>query len=360
VGLPADWDANSNVAWKTKIPGYGWSGPIVWGDKILVTSAVSEKQKKPSGGFGSFAGGFGKGDFGKGGIGKGGFGKGGFGKGGFAGAPPPDVVYEWELCCLDATDGKVLWKQTVAKQKPAIATNPTNGYATETPATDGERVYTYFGGIGVVFCYDLAGNFVWKADIGAHPVQFGHGTASSPVVHNGRLFIQCDNERNSFLLALDAKTGKEVWRTPRTERTGWSTPLVWTNNVRTEVVCVGSPKIRSYDPNTGKQLWELGGVEGQIKASAVADDELLYVGSGGGFGGFGGGFPARPGGEGARFGGSKPLYAVKAGAVGDITLKSGAARASTLAGTLPKPGQRRRHPFYIGAISTSSKNAAAS
>jgi outer membrane protein assembly factor BamB len=241
------------------------------GDKVFVTTAVSDKQKKPSGGFG-FAGGFGKGDFGKGGkgsFGKGGFGKGGFGKGGFgggfAGAPPPNVVYRWELHCLNAADGKVIWKHAAAMQKPAIATNSTNGYATETPVTDGERVYAYFGGIGVVFCYRIDGTFVWKADIGAHPVQFGHGTASSPTLDDGRLFIQCDNEQKSFIVALDAKTGKELWRTPRAERTGWSTPLVWRNKVRTEVVCVGTPMIRSYDPQTGKHCGRWAGHKGRSR-----------------------------------------------------------------------------------------------
>src|SRR5205814_9895357 len=187
--------------------------------------------------------------------------------------------------------------------------------------------------------YDAAGTFVWKADVGAHPMGMGHGTASSPVLADGRLFVQCDNEEKSFLIALDAKTGKELWRTPRTERTGWSSPLVWKNKARTEVVCVGSPKVRSYDPETGKQLWELGGTNGQIKASAVADGELLYVGSGGGPGGMGGpggfggpkggGFPKGEGGPGGcgapgGMGGARPLFAVEAGGAGDITPKAGA------------------------------------
>src|SRR5262249_59340569 len=123
------------------------------------------------------------------------------------------------------------------------------------------------------------------------------GTASSPALADGRLFIQSDNDEKSFLVALDAKTGKELWRTPRTERTGWSSPLVWKNKVRTEVVCIGSPKVRSYDPETGKQLWELNGTIGQIKATPVAGEDLLFVGSGGG--------PAGVGVAGARSGRSE-------------------------------------------------------
>jgi outer membrane protein assembly factor BamB len=257
--------------------------------------------------------------------------------------------------CLGATDGKIVWKRTAAERKPAIPTNPTNGYATETPATDGERVYAYFGGIGTVFCFDLTGNPVWEANLGAHPMQFGHGTASSPALADGRLFVQCDNEEKSFLVALDVKTGQELWRTPRTERTGWSSPLVWKNKDRTEVVCVGSPRVRSYDPQTGKQLWELAGMAGQIKASPVASDELLYVGCGGGFGGgFGPGGPGgRPGGPGGPGGGagSRPLFAVKAGASGDITPKAEERSNAGVAWQLPAAGPATPSPLlYDGHL----------
>ena len=332
--LPAEWGADKNVAWKAKLSGYGWSCPIVWGDKVFVTTAVSDKQKKPSGGFGP-----------------GGFGPGGGGPGGFGGGRPPDVVYKWEVCCLDAATGKVLWEQTAAEQKPGISTNPSNGYATETPVTDGERVYAYFGGIGTVFAFDLAGNQVWKVDLGAYRMMMGHGTSSSPALDGDRLFIQCDNEEKSFLVALDKKTGKELWRTDRSERTSWSSPLVWKNKERTEVVCLSSPKTRSYDPATGKQLWELGGTSGQIKASAVGSDELLYVGTGGGPGGMGGpgGFGGRPGGPGG--GGGKPLFAVKAGASGDITLKQGATSNDGVAWSLPQAGPGSASPLlYDGQL----------
>jgi outer membrane protein assembly factor BamB len=299
-GLPVHWSADKNVAWKIKLPGYGWSCPVVWKDKVFVTTAVTDKQTKPKGGFGMMKG------------------------------KTPTAVYSWEIHCLNAADGTTLWKRVAAERKPAIATNPTNGYATETPATDGERVYAYFGGIGMVYCFNLSGDRLWSANLGAHAVQFGHGTASSPALADGRLFIQCDNEEESFLVALDATTGKELWRTPRAEGTGWSSPLVWRNTARMEIVCIGSPRTRSYDPETGKQLWELGGFPGQVKASAVADKSFLFVGSGG-FGSFGdgpggkgpGGFPKGPGGFGkGPFGKGRPLFAVKAGATGDLTLKA--------------------------------------
>ena len=402
-GLPAEWGADKNVAWKAKLPGYGWSSPIVAGDKVFVTTAVSDKQAKPAAGFGG--GGFGGGrGFGGGGRGFGGGGPGGFGgppqsgqllppflqqrmgltaeqkkelealqkkvderlakilteaqkkqlkemrqgfgrgPGGFGGGRPPDAVYKWEIYCLSAADGKVLWKQTAAQRKPAISKHSSNTYATETPVTDGQRVYAYFGMHGL-FCYDLDGKLVWQKDLGSYRMAFGHGTGSSPALDGDRLFVQCDNEEKSFLAALDKKTGKELWRADREERTGWSTPLVWKNKVRTEVVCVGSARVRSYDPATGKVLWELGGMTGQCKASPVASDELLYVGSGGGFGGFGGG----PGGFGGS--GAKPLFAVKAGASGDLTLKAGAKANAGIAWYLPQAGPSTASPLlYQGRL----------
>jgi outer membrane protein assembly factor BamB len=345
-GLPTDWAADKNIAWKAKLAGYGWSCPVVWGDKVFVTSAVSDKQTKPSGGFGPGGGG-----------GPGGFGPpGGRGPGGFGGGRAPDAVYRWEVYCLSAADGSVIWKQTAAERKPAISSHPSNGYATETPVTDGERVYAYFGMTGV-FCYDFEGKQVWKADLGSYRMAMGHGTASSPALDGDRLFIQCDNDEKSFLVALDKKTGKELWKTERPERTSWSTPLVWKNKERTEVVCLGSSKVRSYDPATGKQLWELGGLSGQAQASPVAGDDLLFVGTGGGPGGFvgpggfggPGGRPGGPGGMGG--GGGKPLFAVKAGASGDISLAKGTTSNDGVAWSLPQAGPAMASPLlYDGYL----------
>jgi outer membrane protein assembly factor BamB len=454
--LPSEWSADKNIAWKTKLPGYGWSSPVIWGDKVFLTTAYSEKQKKPQPGFGGpgeFGGGppggrrpgGGPGPFGppprsgelvpsflqnflrlsgeqkkkveelqkdakakldeilndeqkktlkekrenSGQRGPGAFGpipqfgqilpssladslklsaeqkkkqeelqksvdasldkifndeqkrqfkdmREGFRRGGFGmNQKPPDANYKLEVYCLDRASGKVLWQKIAYEGKPRITTQASNTYATETPVTDGDRLYAYFGMHGV-YCYDLAGNLVWKKDLGSYPMAMGFGTGSSPALADGRLFIQCDNEQKSFLVALDAKTGDELWRVERPERTGWSTPFVWKNKVRTEVVCLGSPTVRSYDAATGKQLWELGGMTGQAKASPVASEELLYVGTGGGFGGMMGGRggpggppgappggpPGGPGG-GIAFNSNRPLLAVKAGASGDITLKKG-------------------------------------
>jgi outer membrane protein assembly factor BamB len=348
--LPSEWGKDKNVAWKVALPGYGWSCPVVWGDKVFVTTAVSDKQRKPAAGFGGGPGG-----------GGGGFGGGGP-KGGFGRQEPPDDVYKFQVLCLSAADGKILWRETARESKPTIPTQASNTYATETPVTDGERVYAYFGMHGL-YAYDFAGKQVWKLDLGSYPMAMGFGTGSSPALGDGKVFVQCDNERDSFLAAVDAKTGKELWRTKRTERTGYSSPLVWKNKERTEVVCVGAQKVRSYDPATGKQLWELGGMAGQPKASPVATDELLIVGTGGGPGGMmgGGGFgpPGGPkggpgGGPKGGFGmggGNKPLFAVKAGASGDVTLKDGAKSSDAVAWTDAKAGPQTPSPLvYQGHL----------
>lgn len=396
--LPAQWGADKNIAWKAKLPGYGWSSPIVWGDKVFLTTAVSEKQRKPAPGFGN-PGEFGGGRPGGGRPGAGGPGMfAGFGppgqvmpgflqgmlrlsdeqkkqieqlqkeadgkldkilndeqkkqfkemrertrRGGFGGMQkPPDAVYKLEVYCLDRASGKILWKQIAYEGKPRIPTQQSNTYATETPIADGERLYAYFGMHGV-FCYDLAGKLLWKTDLGSYAMAMGFGTGSSPALADGRLFIQCDNETKSFLVALDAKTGVELWRVNREARTGYSTPFVWKNKVRTEIVCQGNPKVRSYDPATGKQLWELGGMSGQAKASPAANAELLYVGSGGGPGGGGGG-RGGPGG-GFSFNSSRPLFAVKAGASGDIGLAKGTTSNDGIAWYQAKAGPQTASPL---------------
>ncbi len=326
---PMAWDNTSNVAWKVRVPGVAWSQPIVVGDKIFVTTAVSDKQKKPT----PDAGGFGKGGFGKGGFGKGGFGKGGFGKG-------PNEVYRWEVHCLDRATGKPLWKKVAAERKPSIPTHATNTYASETPATDGERVFAYFGMVGV-YCYDLGGQLLWKKELGSYPMGMALGTGSSPALADGRLFVQCDNEQKSFLVALDAKTGGEVWRVNRRAKSSWSTPFVWRTKQRTEVVACGSGGVTSYDPATGKVLWELHGITASFQASPTADGERIYFGHTPPFG-------------------TATLYAVKAGASGDITPRGGATSSAGVAWVKSRSGPYMASPLvYQGRLYVANKGVLA-
>lgn len=354
--LPSEWSQDKNVLWKVKIGGRGWSQPVVSGDKVFITVASSADDAKNRGAGGGFGGGR-PGGFG----GPPGGGGGGFGRGG---AKPPDTVYTFAVVCLDRTTGKELWKQTALEGKPKIATHNTNTYATETPITDGERVYAYFGMHGV-YCFDMAGKQLWKKDLGSYSMMMGWGTASSPVLDGDKLFLQIDNEEKSFLVALNAKTGDEAWRVSRTERTNWGSPIVWKNKLRTEIVTPGSQQVRSYDPATGKQLWELKLGGGRCSASPTTDDDKLYVGIGGmgggmGGGGFGGGRPGGgappgggggfPGGGGGRGAGGN-MFAVSAGATGDITPKSGETSTSGVAWNLSKTGPAMASPLaYQGYI----------
>jgi outer membrane protein assembly factor BamB len=389
---PTEWSAEKNMAWQVAVPGVAWSQPIVWGDKIFVTTAVSENQPKPAvrsgggfggrgpgaggpggGGFGGPPGGFrpgggrpgpeggkaapregeprreegerregagaprgegnqpprGRGFGGPGGPPGGGFpggGRGGFGGGGFGrGGSPPNAVYTWKVLCLDRGTGKVLWEQAAKESKPTIPTHGQNTFASETPVTDGERVYAYFGMTGL-YCYDVAGKELWKKHLGSYPMQMGWGTGSSPVLEGDRLFVVCDNEEKSFLVALDKKTGDELWRIPRDEKSNWSTPFIWKNKVRTELVTSGS-RTQSYDPATGKLLWEMGGQSGGARSSPTADDELLYVGTGGGMGGAG------------------PLVAIRAGAAGDISLQAKETSSKHVAWIVDRGGPTMASPL---------------
>ena len=253
---PAEWDAARGVAWKVAVPGVAWSCPVVVGDRVFVTTAFSPGQPKPTGGFGG--------------------GKGG-GKGGSGGTPK--ATYQFKVVCLDRATGRPRWEKVAKEARPTVPTHGSNTYATETPVTDGERVYAYFGMTGL-FCYDLDGKEVWAKDLGSYPMQAGWGTASSPVLAGDRLVVQCDNEEKSFLVALDETTGKELWRAGRPERSGWSTPFVWRTKGRTDLVAAGGQKVRGYDPAGGRVVWELDVGGGQCLASPVGEAERLYVGVG--------------------------------------------------------------------------------
>lgn len=343
TALPAEWGMAKNIQWKIAIPGIAWSSPIIWGDRIFITTAISDKQPRPAPGM---PGGGGRGRFGGGDGGErpalpprpeGGGNRpmppGGFGRG----AKTPDMVYRWEVHCYNRADGKLLWKKVAVEQKPTIATHRKNTYASETPVTDGQRVYAYFGMTGL-HCYDFNGELVWKKNLGSHPMRFGWGTGSSPALDGDRLFVLCDNEEKSFLAALEAKTGKELWRVDRDEKSTWGTPFVWRTKDRTELVTGGSKRVRSYDPATGKQLWELGGMGMQVAASPVAGEGLLFIGSSGPFG-------------------AKPLYAIKPGSGGDLTLKQGETANAGIAWCDKQGGPSMSSPLvYDGYVYVVAQN----
>ena len=274
--LPEQWSATENVAWKTDIPGRGWSSPIVWGNRVFLTTVVnlgpSEPPKK-----GLYLGG---------------------------NRPnAPDSVHQWKVYCLDLETGSVIWEKQVHEAKPVTPTHQKNGYASETPVTDGERAYAYFGNLGVC-CFDFDGKVVWRKGIEPHKTSSGWGTAGSPVLHKDRVYLVNDNEEDSYILALDKMTGNEVWRVPRDEKSNWSTPFVWTNDQRTEIVTAGTKQVRSYDLD-GKLLWSLEGMSGITISTPYAYKGLLYVSSG------------------YVIDKKRPVYAIRPGASGDISLAEG-------------------------------------
>ncbi len=290
-GLPTRWSATENVAWKTDIPGKGWSSPIVWGNRLFVTSVVNTGESEPP--------------------------KKGLYFGGER-PKPPSTEHLWKLICLDVNTGKVMWEQTAHHGEPKTSIHLKNSFASETPVTDGQRVYALFGNLGV-FCYDLKGNAVWSKRFEPHKTRYGWGTAASPVVHRDRLYIVSDNDEQSYLLALDKHTGKEIWRVDRDEKSNWSSPFIWEHDGKAEIVTAGSGKVRSYDLD-GKLLWWLTGMSSITIATPYAENGLLYISSGY---------------VGDR---SRPIYAIRPGATGDISLKPSQSGNEYIAWSKPSSG----------------------
>lgn len=301
--LPVSWSADENVVWKTKLPGMGWSQPVVAGDKIFLTTAVSEELTRPD-----------PANMGP-----------GFGERGLAGVfadfRPPNITVRFQVLCLDAATGDVVWEKTAREGRPAAHIHPNNSYATETPVTDGQHVVASFG-VNGVSCYDLAGKLLWEKDLGAFPMQFGWGAASSPALYEGLVYLQCDNDQKSFLVAYDVESGDERWRVDRDENSNWSTPLVWQNKQRTELVTAGGRRMRSYDPATGELLWELAGA-GRTATTPAAGEDMLFVDS----------YNRLTGVNGV-------VAAVRPGGSGDITPPAGETSSEFVAWTVPLAGAR--------------------
>jgi len=252
--------------------------------------------------------------------------------------PGPEVIdtsylneiYHWQITCVDLNTGKELWKQVAYKGAPGAGKNPQNTYASETPVTDGKRVYAYFGMTGL-FCYDMDGKLLWQKDLGTYRTQNGWGTGSSPILYKDLLFIQADNEVNSFITAIDAATGDEKWRVAREEKTSYSTPYIWKNSKRTELVTCGKTA-RSYDPATGKLLWELDAGGEQTIPSPAGDMEFLYLGNAGG----------------RNISGA--LFAIKAGVEGDITPAEGEMTSTGVEWKLADAGMGNPSPLLFNGL----------
>jgi outer membrane protein assembly factor BamB len=273
--LPDTWSVTKNVTWRLDVPGFGWGSPIVWGDHVFVTSVISAgEMTAPQRGI-------------------------------YPGTLRYDstALHTWMLYDVDFRTGKIRWQREVRKAVPPGPKHLKNSYASETPVTDGDRVYVYFASLGL-FAFNLDGEVVWAKEMPPVQIRGGWGTSASPVLHGDRLYIVNDNDTRSFMAAFDKRTGRELWRVERDEGSNWATPFVWENEQRTEIVTAGSGKVRSYDLD-GKLLWELRGMTSIAVPTPFAAHGLLYVASG---------FASEP---------LRPVYAIRPGASGDMSLRTG-------------------------------------
>ncbi|MCX6908074.1 MAG: PQQ-binding-like beta-propeller repeat protein [Verrucomicrobia bacterium] len=286
---PVEWSETRNVQWKVALPGRGASTPIIWEDQVFILTAIPTGKKvevKPD-----------------------------------AVPPGPNAhmvdpaceAQRFTVMALDRETGKVRWQQTAREKVPHEGYHRDHGYASGSPVTDGKHLVAYFGSNGL-FCYDLTGRLLWQKDLGLQRTRYGYGEGTSPALHGHTVVILWDHEGEDFIVALDVRDGKELWRQKRDEPTGWSTPLIIEHEGRWQVVVNATNKARSYDLTTGELLWECGGLTVNAIPSPVAGLGLVFVMSG--------------------FRGNA-LYAIRPGARGDI------------AGTPAVVWSKRKHTPYV-------------
>jgi outer membrane protein assembly factor BamB len=258
---PTTFDDTKNIKWKTEIQGRGFSTPIIWGDKMFLTTAIpvgkiapppAESQSTQP--------------------------QRGRGPGGGAG---PLVDHKFDLICVDRKTGKIIWQKTAKLATPHEGYHHMYGsFASNSPITDGKFVYVSFGSRGI-YCFDMNGKLIWEKDLGVKMkmrLQFGEGAA--PAIDQERIFLNFDQEENSFIVVLDKRTGKELWRVSRDELSSWSTPLIIEHAGRRQVILAASKKVRSYDVKTGKLIWECAGLGSNVIPAPIYQNGVLYVMSG--------------------------------------------------------------------------------
>lgn len=310
---PTVWDAGKllNIVWKTPIPGLGHSSPIVWGDRIFITTAISTNHQS------TFR---------------------------------RDVVtrqgeiinidsskdlskHEWRVYSLDRRSGVINWMRTAYEGVPKTDRHMKNSHASSTPATDGRHVVVFFGSEGL-YCYDVNGKLLWKQDLGVldagsfDDADFQWGTASSPIIYRNLVIVQCDVQTASFVAAFDISSGKQVWRTRRDETPSWSTPTIYEGKGRAELITNATKFIRAYDPLSGKELWKLSGNSENVAPTPIVAHNLIFVTSG-----------YRP---------IQPIYAIHPGSEGDISLNEGTTSSAHIAWSMTRGGPYIPTPIVYG------------
>jgi outer membrane protein assembly factor BamB len=314
--LPDRWDPKTgeNILWRTPIPGLAHSSPVVWGNRIFVTSAVSSDPKA------TFRPGlYGDGD-----------------------ASKDRTRHRWMVYAVDKKNGKVVWERVAVEGEPIDQRHIKSTYANSTPATDGRIVVAWFGSQGV-YAYDFNGRLLWKVDLGrldlgAYDIPtYEWGPASSPIIWNNLVILQCDTQADSFLLALDGATGQTVWKIDRQEIPSWGTPTIATTSTGPQLVTNASNFIRGYDPKTGKELWRLGGSSKITAPTPVFSEDLFVVVSGRG--------PERP------------IFVVRPNARGDLTLADGKKSSDAIVWSMTGRGSYMPTPLvYNGTLYVLANN----
>lgn len=304
---PVTWNVKvgKNIRWKTPIPGLGHSCPVIWGNKVFLTTAISSEpdQKIRVGNYGDVA------------------------------SVNDTSKHTWHVICVDRDSGQILWNQKAYEGKPKIKRHLKGSQANCTIATDGHYVLACFGSEGL-YCYDLAGKLRWKRDLStldssfAIEQEYEWGFANSPLIHEGLAILQCDLSKDSFISAFNLEDGSQVWTTPRDEIPSWSSPVIWRNSLRTEIVTNASQYARSYDPKTGAELWRLAKKSEATIPAPVCGKDVVFISSGN-----------RP---------IQPIFAIKPGATGDISLKEKEEKNSHITWSKMRGGPYMPTPVLYG------------
>ncbi|NDC52842.1 MAG: hypothetical protein EBZ74_00775 [Planctomycetia bacterium] len=308
---PLAWSNEARVAWRTALPGSGWSQPIVSGDRIFVTAAVSPSNTRPSGMMGGVMS---------------------FTTWGMGSAPSEPI--EWRVLCLDLPDGRIRWSRSVANARPKYGKHASNTFATETPCATPDTVFAFFGATGTLVALDHDGTERWRRELGPQPTTNQFGTGSSPLLHvdaagTARLFLQLYNEENDALVCLDATTGNHIWRAAGPKGTSWATPIVWSNAGVPEVISAGQGRVTAYAIDTGAERWRFGGIDTSFACSLVADADGVYFGT------------SSPGSK-------APAYAIAPGCSGDLTLVKGQSEGGHVRWSKTKCGAGMPSPVVVG------------